>query len=146
MSMLSEVAVFLDDAPRAQLLYGLLSPFADRCVVVFALLGSGSVSRFLGLLATTLSRFGDAERHFERALAMNTQIRSPLWMAHTQHDYAHMLLLRNHRGDHDKALQLLPHALTVAESLGLTALADKTRPLKLTAEAAGPASTAFRTP
>jgi DNA-binding SARP family transcriptional activator/tetratricopeptide (TPR) repeat protein len=145
-SMLSEVAVFLDDAPRAQLLYGLLSPFADRCVVVFALLGSGSVSRSLGLLATTLSRFEDAERHFEQALEMSTQIRSPLWIAHTQHDYAHMLLLRDHRGDHDKALQLLHHALTAAESLGLAALADKTRQLKLTAEAAGPASTAFRTP
>ena len=137
LSVLSLVVVFLDDAARAELLYELLLPFADRCVVVFALLGPGSVSRFLGLLAATLSRYDDAERHFEQALTMNTQIRTPLWIAHTQHDYAQMLLLRNRHDDRDKALDLLDHALAAAEATGLKALADKARPLKLAAETAG---------
>jgi hypothetical protein len=70
---------------------------------------------------------------------MNAQIRSPLWIAHTQHDYARMLLLRNHRSDRDKAHKLLTQALTSAEQLGLKALADKARPLKLAAEATAPA-------
>jgi hypothetical protein len=69
---------------------------------------------------------------------MNTDIRSPLWIGHTQHDYARMLLLRNDPGDNHKAHQLLTTALTTAEALGLTALADKARPLKLTAETAMP--------
>jgi DNA-binding SARP family transcriptional activator len=137
LSVLSEVAVLLGDAPRAQLLYRLLLPYADRCVVNGALLSEGSASRPLGRLATTLSQVDDAARHFEQALKMNNQIRSPLWVAHTQHDYAHMLLLRNRRGDRAKALELLDDALVAAEALGLKALADKTRPLKLAAEAAG---------
>jgi hypothetical protein len=55
------------------------------------------------------------------ALRMNAQIRSPLWIAHTQHDYADMLLHRSHPGHRDKALQLLDEALTTAEQLGLKA-------------------------
>jgi tetratricopeptide (TPR) repeat protein len=140
MSAMCEVAVFLEDVPRALVLYELLLPYADRCAVSFAPVCHGSISRQLGLLATTLSRYEDAARHFKQALKMNAQIRSPLWISHTQHDYASMLLLRDDPGDNDKALQLLTEALTTAEALGLTALADNTRPLKRTAAAARPAS------
>jgi DNA-binding SARP family transcriptional activator len=138
MSTLSELVVVLGDAPRAQLLYKLLLPYADRCVVTFALLCQGSASRPLGQLATILSRYEDATRHFERALKMSAQIRSPLWMAHAQHDHARLLLLRNHPGDSSKALELLNDALTTAQKLKLKALADKARPLKLAAETGAP--------
>jgi tetratricopeptide (TPR) repeat protein len=133
---LSAIVAVLGDAPRAQLLYELLLPYADRCVVSGALMCMGSASHPLGLLATTLSRYEDAERHFEQALKMNTQIRSPFWTAHTQHDYARMVLLRSRVGDRDRALQLLAQALATAEQLGLKALADKVESLKLTAEGA----------
>jgi DNA-binding SARP family transcriptional activator/tetratricopeptide (TPR) repeat protein len=131
-SLLSEVVVFLDDVPRAQLLYDLLLPYADRCVVSGGVLCQGSASGPLGRLATTLSRYEDAARHFECALAMNAQIKAPLWIAHAQHDYARMLLLRGRTGDRDKARELLGEALATADRLGLKALADKTRRLKLT--------------
>jgi eukaryotic-like serine/threonine-protein kinase len=144
LSTLCEVVAFLGDAPRAQLLYTLLLPYTDRCPVTFALLCQGSASRPLGLLATTMSRFEDAARHFEQALTMNAHIRSPLWIAHTQHDYAHMLLLRNHPQDRDKALELLDQAITTAHELGLKALANKARPLKREAEATGPPPTLAR--
>jgi tetratricopeptide (TPR) repeat protein len=84
-----------------------------------------------------MSRYDDAVRHFERALKVNAQIRSPLLVTHTQHDYAHMLLTRGRPRDNDKALELLQQAIATAEQLGLKALADKARPLKLTAETAG---------
>jgi tetratricopeptide (TPR) repeat protein len=138
LSSLSEVTVFLSDATRAQLLYKLLLPYANRCVVAGAVLCQGSASRPLGLLATTLSRFDDAQRHFEQALKMNAQIRSPPWIAYTQHDYAQMLLLRNQPGDNEKATKLLTSALATAEQLGLKARVDKMRRLKLTAEATDP--------
>jgi DNA-binding SARP family transcriptional activator len=137
---LSEVVVFLGDAPRAQLLYELLLPFADRCLVMFALLGSGSVSRRLGGLATTMSRFEDAERHFEHALTTNARIRAPILIAGTQHDYAGMLLRRNRPGDGATAFKLLDDVISTAEELGLKALADQALALKLAAEAAVPAS------
>jgi DNA-binding SARP family transcriptional activator/tetratricopeptide (TPR) repeat protein len=135
MWLLAEVAVFLRDRPRALLLYDLLLPYADRCMTTSALLCYGSAARPLGMLATMLSRFEDAARHFEQALAMNAQIRSPLWVAHTRYDYAHMLLARGQPGDNGKALELLEQALAAARELGLKALADKARPLKLMAEA-----------
>jgi DNA-binding SARP family transcriptional activator len=144
MFSLCEAVVFLDDAPRADLLYRLLLPYAERCVVIVALPCLGSASRPLGMLATTLSRYEEAARHFQQALKTNAQIKSPLWIAHTQHDYARMLLLRNHPGDHDEALQLLDQALITAEQLGLKALADKARPLKLAAEADTPPSAPAR--
>jgi predicted ATPase/DNA-binding SARP family transcriptional activator len=136
-AVLCHVVLLVGDARRAQLLYKLLLPYAERCVVTFALLCQGSASRHLGLLATTMSRYDNAERHFEQALKMNAQIRSPLLVAHTQHDYAHMLFTRGRSRDNDKALLLLEQALATAEELGLKALADKARPLKLTAETAG---------
>jgi tetratricopeptide (TPR) repeat protein len=144
MTLLAEVVASLDDAPRAQVLYDLLLPYADRCAVTFALLCRGSVSRPLGLLATTQSRYTEAAQHFEQALTMNERIRSPLWIAHTQHDYARMLLVRNDPGDRCKALKLLQRAIATADELGLKALADKAGPLRLTAEAAAPPTSGRR--
>ncbi len=137
-STLSEVVAILGDAARAQLLYRMLLPYADRCAVHTPLLCRGSASRDLGLLATTTSRYDEAEQHFKQALKMNAEIRSPHLIAHTRHDYAHMLLMRGRPGDNDKAHELLEQALATAEQLGLKALADKARPLKLTAETGSP--------
>jgi class 3 adenylate cyclase/tetratricopeptide (TPR) repeat protein len=135
-AVLSEVVAFLGDVRRAELLYQLLFPFADRCVVIDGpICCLGSASRPLGLLATTMGRMDAAARHLEDALDMNSKIRSPLWVAHTQHDYAHTLLRRDHPGDRDKALKLLAAALATADKLGLKALADKTQRLKHQAEA-----------
>jgi DNA-binding SARP family transcriptional activator/tetratricopeptide (TPR) repeat protein len=129
LATLSEVAALLGDVPRARLLYTLLEPYAGRCVVNFALLSQGSAARPLGVLATTLSRYDDAERHFERALATNTRIGSPLWIAHTRHDWARMLLVRDRPGDAARALGLLRQALAAAEELDLQALAGDARRL-----------------
>jgi tetratricopeptide (TPR) repeat protein len=136
---LSEVVAFLDDARRAEPLYQLLLPFANRCVVMNGPICLGSASRSLGLLTATMGRFDAAVRHFEDALEMNTKIRSPLWIAHTQRDYANTLLQRAHHGDREKAIKLIDNALATADRLGLKALADKTQRLKHQAQAAASA-------
>jgi tetratricopeptide (TPR) repeat protein len=138
-AFLSEVAAHLDDTHRAELLYELLLPYADRCVVVDAPFCQGSASRPLGLLAATLKSFDAAARHFEHALEFNARIKSPLWVAHTQHDYARTLLQRDHPGDRENALTLLGTALATADQLGLTALADRAQRLKPQADASAPA-------
>jgi class 3 adenylate cyclase/tetratricopeptide (TPR) repeat protein len=135
----SEVVAVLDDARRAEPLYQLLLPFAHRCLVIDGPICLGSASRPLGLLAATMGRFDTASHHFEDALEMNTKIRSPLFVAHTQHDYAHTLLRRDHPGDNDKALKLLAVALATADKLGLEALVDRTQHLKHQAQAAASA-------
>jgi DNA-binding SARP family transcriptional activator/tetratricopeptide (TPR) repeat protein len=136
LATLAEVVAALGDTARARLLYELLMPYADRCVITYALLCQGSASRSLGLLATTMSRFDEATQHFEHALEMNARIKAPIWIAHTQHDYARMLVLRDALGDRNKAVELLRAALAPAERLGLKALADKIRSLQLAAYAA----------
>ena len=123
---LVEVCAFLGDAARAATLYELLLPYAGRAVFVGGrIVCYGAASRYLGLLATTMARWQEAESHFEDALAMNTRMHARPWLAHTQHDYATMILARNHPGDPEKAASLLHEALTTARELGMHALEDR---------------------
>jgi predicted ATPase/DNA-binding SARP family transcriptional activator len=119
------VASLLDDHSRSRRAYELLLPHANICLVLPAVGCEGSMSRPLGMLATTLGRYDDAELHFERALEMNTTIRSPLWTAHTQYEYARMLRLRGRPRDHSRAHTLLAAATATADELGLHALSRR---------------------
>ena len=92
----------------------LLSVLPDVCY--------GAAARYLGMLAATMERWEDAAQHFEDALAMNARMGARPWLAHTQHQYAIMLLARHQPGDRDKAMSLLQEALTTARALGMHAL------------------------
>ena len=122
--MLSQVCVFLGDVRRAAILYTLLHPYAGRNVVSGRSLKAcyGPVSYYLGLLATLLAQWDEAEQHFNDALALNAKTGARPWEAHTQHDYAGMLLARRHPGDQAKAQALLALALATAQDLGMTGL------------------------
>ena len=50
----------------------------------------GSVDRYLGMLAATLGEWGRAEQHFEQAMALNRQMDTPTWLAHTEYEYARL--------------------------------------------------------
>jgi hypothetical protein len=120
-----EVVSFFGDEARAATLYDLLLPYEDRCATVGVATARGSVARFLGLLATVLSRYDDAERHFEAALQMNARIRARVWVAHTQHDYACMLVARDGPGDRERATALAAQALATAREVGMKPLEAK---------------------
>ena len=83
------------------------------------------MARFLGLLATTLSRWDEATAHFERALEKNQQMGARLWTAHTESEFARMLLQRSEPGDRRRAILLLRAALTASGKLGMRALEVK---------------------
>lgn len=121
--LLAEVSSSLDHPTHASRLYELLLPHARRNAVSHPVCAFGSVSRYLGLLASTLGRFADAERHFEVALEMNAHMGAPPWVAHTERDYARVLLARGAEGDETKAVQLLVAALSTARGLGMEPLA-----------------------
>jgi tetratricopeptide (TPR) repeat protein len=127
---LSEVVAVLGDKPRAAVLHRLLEPFADRCVVNLNVLCMGSAARTLGVLATVLERWDDAEAHFEAALEANARIRGTLWVAHTRCGYADMLLRRGRPGDRDRALELLAEAEACAGALSLEVVATSARRLR----------------
>lgn len=129
MTLLAEVACALEDTARAATLYRLLSPYERFNVVAPAEVSTGSVARSLGLLATLLSRWDEAARHFEAALAMNARMGARPWVARTRHDYARMLLDRSAAGDRERALELLRAAIATAEELGMVALRRRAKRL-----------------
>jgi class 3 adenylate cyclase len=129
------VCAYVGDKVRASALYEHLLPYANRNAITGpAAYSGGSVSRYLGLLAATMERWENAEKHFEDALEMNTRMGARPWVAHTQHDYADMLLRRNEPGDREKALELVSAALNAAQEMGMKPLVEKALALKLRAQ------------
>jgi tetratricopeptide (TPR) repeat protein len=123
MSLLAETCALLSDNDAAGRLYGLLLPYAAFNAVDVGEGMRGSIARHLGLLAFTISRFDDAARHFDEALAMNARMGARPWLAHTQGDYARMLLARDGPGDRDRAQELLDAAATTYRKLGMESFA-----------------------
>ncbi len=121
----ADVVARLRDGRRAQRLYELLKPYSGRCAVMGGVAAAGSLDRSLGRLAAISSRFDEAATHFERALEMNGRLRAFPWKAHTEHDYARMLIERDQPRDRERAADLLEQALATAERLGMTLLAER---------------------
>lgn len=103
-------------ADRADELYELLAPFAGR------LAGGGiafcSIDWALGRLATTMGRYGQAERHFAAAAEIEERFGAPLLLARTRAGWAGALIARGRPEDRERAQQLLDEAEQTATRLG----------------------------
>ena len=122
---MGETYAVLGERDRGARLYDLLLPFADRNLLAgAAYLCLGSSSRALGRLAHTAG-LDSAAAHFERALELNERIGATAWLAHTQYDYASMLLERAQSGDRDRSIALLGAASTTAAEVGMVALSER---------------------
>jgi tetratricopeptide (TPR) repeat protein len=120
MANLAYICSYVNDVRRAGILYGFLLPHSSSQLVIgSSAIGVGSIRRFLGILATTLERWDDAESHFEAALEMNKRIKAAPYIAFTHHEYGLMLLKRNQPGDREKALQMFGQALLIANEIGM---------------------------
>jgi hypothetical protein len=69
-----------------------------------------------------MTGWDEAERHFEDALAINSAMGALPCLAHTQYQYATMLLSRDQLGDSVKASAFLREALATARDLGMRSL------------------------
>jgi hypothetical protein len=106
-----------DCVPR---LRAMLEPYAEQLVVgSFAGWVTGPVAFYLGVLATTVGDWENAEAHFTSAAATHERIAAPTWLAHTRVEWARMLLARAEPGDGERAHALLHQALATARELGL---------------------------
>ena len=56
---------------------------------------------------------------------MNARMEARPWLAHTQYQYAAMLLARDQSSDREKAIELLKAALSTARELGMRALEER---------------------
>jgi len=135
---LAEVCAFLGDADRAATLYSALAPCDGRNIVAPPNVACfGAAARYLGILAATMRRWPEAERHFEAALEMNARQGARPWLAHTQHQYAAMLLARKRSEDRERAASLLEEALATSGALRMQTLAERAAALR---EEIGPSS------
>lgn len=119
MSLLAETAAVLSDTDSADALYDQLAPWAALNAVDVAEGIRGSVSRYLGILAATTTRWEAAIHHFDDALAMNADMGARPWLAQTQNDYARLLLARDGPDDRERARDLLGMALATYGELGM---------------------------
>jgi hypothetical protein len=102
----------------------------------------GSVAHYLGMLATRLGRFDDAEACFEEAIAAEERLEAPAWCAYTRYEQAVLHLTRRAPGDEARAAALVAAARPVADAHGLRRLVDVIDALPVAANAAAvPAST-----
>lgn len=135
MMLVVETCIAVGDVRRAGILYELLLPFAERNLVHgFGVVCWGCAGRLLGLLATFLGRFDDAERHFEMAIRLDDERGARPFAARTRQEYAAMLLERDRPRDREKALDLLARALETAQEIGQTTVVERAIALKLRAQ------------
>jgi tetratricopeptide (TPR) repeat protein len=119
-TLLSDCCAELEDRERAETLYEMLLPYRESNVVIgLAAMCLGSAARYLGRLATALDQAADAAAHLERALEANIALRAPVFVAHTQLDYARLL------GPGAHSAQLVEDATRTAQELGLPRVAKR---------------------
>ena len=121
MSLLAETCAWLNDSDSAPVLYRRLLPWAGLNAGDATDGIRGSVSRYLGLLATTLDRFDEADSHFGDAEAANERMGARPWLAYTRHDHGRMLLRRDRGADRQRARQHIEAALHECRKLAMIA-------------------------
>lgn len=124
-SLLSDPCALLGDEDAAARLYSLLLPSAHLYARAPVEAIFGSTARGLGVLATMLGRFDDAERHFLAAVEMEWRMGARPWLAHAQHDFGTMLLRRGAEGDAERAHALMDEALAGYRGLGMDSWAER---------------------
>lgn len=119
---IAEATAWLGDRRRAELLYELMLPYERRVVLRGALNSMGSAARYLGMLARSLGRAGDAVRHLELALATDERLGSPPYVAYDRKELALALWARAGDGDESRAESLAAQAMATAMELGMKTL------------------------
>lgn len=120
MSLMSEAVSLAGDPVAAETLYARLSPFAGRHAIASNEGSVGVVDRYLGLLAVTMGRLDDGERHLTDAIAILDSMGARPWKAHAQHDLAKVLRVRGAQGDAERAAALDVAASAAARQIGMT--------------------------
>jgi tetratricopeptide (TPR) repeat protein len=115
---LARACVRLEEIAYARELYDLLSPH-HSVLVVSQTIWFGPVSHDIGLLATALGRYDEADGHFARAEEVQERIGARGTLVHTRLEWAHMLLRRGRGEDTERARALLQAARAGAHEAAL---------------------------
>jgi tetratricopeptide (TPR) repeat protein len=115
-ALLAETAARAEDADAAAILYDRLEPYGSLNVDTVEL-STGSVARYLGLLASTFGDLDASDAHFADAVSMNERMGAYPWLAHAQDDYSVLLARRDGPGDRERARELAASALATYRRL-----------------------------
>jgi hypothetical protein len=89
----------------------------------------GSLSHHLGVLATRLGQWDDAEAHLAQAAASHERLGARVWLARTRLEWAALLAARNRSGDTGQRQALLDSVLATAVELRLPVMTERARAL-----------------
>ena len=117
-------AAAISRSPHTRTLVGLLTPHRGTLVVQGLPSCWGSVDRFVGLGQRALGDLRAADRALADALAMESDLRAPIFAARTKVDLSR---LRLQCGSRRQAAELAAEAAATAELLHLDALAEEAR-------------------
>jgi tetratricopeptide (TPR) repeat protein len=118
---LSRACSLLDDSVAAAELYELLLP-SQKAMATGQTAWVGPVTHDLGLLATVLERYDEAEEHFAVAVGVQDRIGAHGMVVHTRLAWARMLLRRSGANDATKTRTLLEEAKAGARDVNIPAI------------------------
>src|SRR5262245_37961212 len=135
MSLIGEAVALIDDTKHAERVYELLLPYAGLVIVVArAAASNGPVDRVLGLLAKTMGRLDDAERHLGNGVEIATRMNDRPGMALCGVALAEVLLERDRENDRKLAVELLADVLGTAREMGARWIVDRALADRLAAQ------------
>lgn len=125
LSYLADICVAVERRDHAETIYQKLLPFRDLTVTAGATtVCTGAAARRLGALAALLGEWDTAESLFDTAMAVDTAMAAPPWIAHSQAARARALRRRGRPQDLSIALELEVAALATARELAMVSLAS----------------------
>lgn len=128
MAYLAMACSIVGDTERARIAYEQVKPFGHLTVIVSSAIAClGSVSRYLGLLASTFGDKDAARSHFEDAIEANDKLGARPYAAHSRRELAEFILLND--GDQVGARELLESAIGTYQDLGMDRYAEDARDL-----------------
>lgn len=129
LTYLADASASLGDEATAALVYPELEPLAGTNVMIGQLVACyGPVDRYLGMLAATLGEWERAEAHFDHAIALCRQMETSTWLAHTEYEYARLLIARG-SPNAQRVAAMVGDSARRAGQIGLTALSGHIRNL-----------------
>jgi DNA-binding SARP family transcriptional activator len=122
LAMLAETAAGLGDAGSAGWLFNELLDCRGRLMIfLLSAVCLGPADRLLGLMASVAGDHQAAREWFESALGLARRIESPVWVAHTLHDY----LVHERPVDETAVVRMRVEAAALCETYGLVALGER---------------------
>ncbi len=122
LAYLAEASSALGERELAAVLYEELTSLGETNVMIGHLVAYyGAADRYLGMLAATLGEWGQADRHFERALELDRERGAMTWVAHADYQFARALIASDRRDD-PRFANLVGEARDLATRIGLRAL------------------------